>query len=220
MRNLYILSAAVLVTATFTLGVINNDTDTTAMEDKSTKEQTPNNETTIISDNTLNNIEQQRQDALLANSTKLTEPQTSKMISSVEEGNFSDNVYNVREKIALGLSPERNELIAAMREVYRDRPASFRRNLEKSFDNVLNPKPYCNTMRENWARPYIAEVNNGLVFVNEDLWQKNSAGNKVQLSQYLSKCTQDGQALELISQDGGHTVAYYSMEEGYQSANL
>ncbi len=143
-----------------------------------------------------------------------------KIQRSSDLDNFSENVSNVRDQISLGIAPEKEDFINAMREVYKDRPASFKRNLERNFQEALNPTPYCNAMRKNWAEPYVSEINAGYVFINEDLWQRNSPSNKAQLAQYLSKCTQDSQPFELIAQSSGYTVAYYSLNEGYQSANL
>lgn len=133
---------------------------------------------------------------------------------------FSQVVYDVRDKIFSGVQPETEEVVAAMREIYADRPKSFKRNLEKFFEISLNPPEYCNTMRRNWAQPFIKEVADGMVFVDDQLWEKNSPGNKVQLGQYFSKCTQDNNALELVSFETGTTIAYYSLSEGYRVNGL
>ena len=155
--------------------------------------------------------------AILIKKLESKDKPTKPMIRTADLDVFSENVRNVRDKISLGIAPERDELISAMREVYKDRPESFKRNLERSFDKVLNPKPYCNDMRKTWSDPYISEINEGFAFINEDRWNKNSPTNKVQLAQYLSKCTQDGQPIELVSTESGNTIAYYSIAEGYQS---
>lgn len=231
MSKLYLIATIGLLIAIFSFQFFSSTDDAetvkllTELEGKPTSETPSYDKATIVDGNPTNKKADGDNDKpstsdLLANSVKLTEYDSSKMIRSADLGNFSENVYNVREKIALGLPPERDELIAAMREVYKDRPESFRRNLERSFENTLNPKPFCNSMRKEWASPYIAEVGAGYVFINEEIWQGNGPSNKAQLAKYLSKCTQDSQPLELISHSSGHTIAYYSLQEGYQlSAN-
>jgi hypothetical protein len=222
MNNYYLFTAVSVISAIVVFNVYPTNTDkyedasvleTIALKDNLNHEKEP----AVVSDTPL------QENAPLEALVKKSESHlysSKKMQRSGNIENFSEVVHKVREQISLGIAPTKEDFIATMREVYSDRPASFKRNLERDFKEALNPAPYCNEMRESWAQPYISEINAGYVFVNEALWQKNSPSSKVQLSQYISKCTQDSQPFELIAQSGGYTIAYYSLNKGYKSASL
>lgn len=221
MNNYYLFSAVSVFSAILAFDYYSTN------ESENTEFRVLNNEITTMEENFLVNEdfdESSRQEknqlSYFVEKSKSNAVHIKKIQQSNNIENFSENVHNVREQIFLEIAPTKEDFISAMREVYKDRPASFKRNLERNFEEALNPKPYCNDKRKNWAEPYISEINKGNVFVNEQLWQKNSPSNKAQLSQYLSKCTQESQPFELVAQSSGYTVAYYSLRKGYQPVNL
>ncbi len=82
-----------------------------------------------------------------------------------------------------------------------------------SVGAVQDTAAFCD--QSHWGRTsLVKQVAPGQVYVDRNSWQKTPAGTRAQVANWASKCTQQGQRVEIVGEGTGEILATYHPREG------